>query len=246
MKVIAITQARVGSSRLPGKVLKKINAKSLLEIHIQRVLKSKHLDKIIVATTVEPDAIEICSICDQIGVSYFRGSLENVLDRFYQTAKNEQPDYVVRLTSDCPLIDSSIIDEIIQTCIEGKYDYVSNTLKPTYPDGMDVEVFKFSALETAWKEATLQSEKEHVTPYIWKNSSFYEGSLFKSFSIELDHDYSEYRLTVDEQKDFELINYLIEHIGDDKSWNKYVEYLNEHPDLLKINSSIKRNEGYIK
>lgn len=246
MKVLAITQARVGSTRLPGKVLKIIGGKTLLEIHLGRILQSKLINKLKVATTIEPEATKIIAIADKLGVESFRGSVDDVLERFYLTAWPEKPDYVVRLTSDCPLIDSMEIDKVIEKCITGQYDYVSNTLEPTFPDGMDVEVFKFSALKKAYQEAILKSDHEHVTPYIWRNSSFKGGNIFKSFNIRYQEDFSKYRLTVDTQEDFSLIESLITSLGFDRSWQDYVVYLKQNSELLSINSKHERNEGYQK
>lgn len=246
MKIIAITQARYGSSRLPGKVLKTIKGKTLLQLHLERILKSKKIDGLIVATTVENEADAIEALAHRMGLKAYRGSINDVLDRFYQAVKNEQPDYVVRITSDCPLIDATIIDEVIERCISEGCDYCSNTINPTYPDGVDVEVMKFGALEKAWKEAVLTSEREHVTPYIWKNSTAKGGNLFKGLSFENKKDFSNYRLTVDEASDFELITKLVEAIGDDKGWQEYVAYLDTHNELFEINAFIKRNEGLMK
>ena len=246
MKILAITQARYGSTRLPAKILKEVNGMTLLEIHLRRILQSKMITKLKVATTDEEGSRFIIDVCDKLGVEYHQGSIDDVLDRFYQTALSEKPDYVVRVTSDCPLIDSAIIDQVIKTCIEGDYDYASNTLIPTYPDGMDVEVFKFSALETAWKDAKLLSEHEHVTPYIKNNSSVMGGTIFKSFNVENEVDLSALRITVDEQRDFEVIKALIENVGIEKHCADYVSYLNEHKEVKDINSSIMRNEGYAK
>lgn len=246
MKILAITQARYGSTRLPAKILKEVGGTTLLETHLRRILQSKLITKLKVATTPEEGAKYIIAIADKLGVEYHQGSVDDVLDRFYQTALPEHPDYVVRLTSDCPLIDPEIIDRTISACIEGGYDYASNTLIPTYPDGMDVEVFKFSALEAAWKDARLQSEHEHVTPYIKNNSSVLGGSLFRSFNVENASDQSALRITVDEQRDFEVIKALIENVGADKHCADYVAYLEEHLEVKDINSSIMRNEGYAK
>ena len=246
MKVLAITQARYGSTRLPAKILKEVGGMPLLEIHLRRILQSKLISELKVATTPEEGAVYITAIADKLGVGYHKGSVDDVLDRFYQTALPQKPDYVVRLTSDCPLIDPEIIDLVIKTCIEGGYDYVSNTLIPTYPDGMDTEVFKFSALKRAWEEARLQSEHEHVTPYIKKNSSVMGGSLFSSFNVRAAVDRSELRMTIDEPRDFELIKTLIENVGIDKHCSDYIAYLDANPDVRDINSSIMRNEGYAK
>lgn len=246
MKIIGVTQARIGSSRLPGKVLLTIQDKSLLQYHLERAKKSNLVDKWIVATTDEKESELICEIASNLSISSFKGSLTNVLDRFYQAVKVEKADYIVRITSDCPLVDASIIDDVVKMCIDQKVDYVSNTLKPTFPDGMDVEVFKFSALEKAWKEAKLLSEQEHVTPFIWQNSNFFGKSIFTSKNYSGTEDFSSYRLTVDKQEDFDLIKKLIEALGADKPWIDYIAYLKNNPQLLAINSSIKRNEGYIK
>lgn len=246
MKILAITQARFGSTRFPGKILKKIKSESLLEIHLKRVLNSKLISKLKVATTKEAGAIKIIEICNQLGIEYYQGSVDNVLERFYFTALSEKPDWVVRLTSDCPLIDSEVIDTVISKAINNNYDYVSNTLKPTYPDGMDVEVFKFSALEKAFKEAQLLSEKEHVTSFIWKNSSFFRNSIFTSECIKNDINYSDYRLTVDTIEDFNLIEKIVLELGSNSPWIDYVNFLKKNSEFQKINKTSLRNEGYIK
>ncbi|WP_455674540.1 cytidylyltransferase domain-containing protein [Phocaeicola sp.] len=246
MKVLAITQARYGSTRLPAKVLKEVNGLTLLEIHLHRILQSKLISKLKVATTIEDGAEYIIRIANKVGVDYYKGSVDDVLDRFYQTAKPEKPDYVVRITSDCPLIDSTIIDKTIKACIDSGSDYASNTIVPSYPDGMDVEVFKFTALEKAWTEATLKSEREHVTPYIWKNSTVKGGLLFSSISVENDVDWSAERITVDTPEDFELVKDLIEGLGIEKNCKDYVEYLNVHKEIKAINQHYTRNEGYDK
>lgn len=244
MKILAITQARIGSTRLPGKILKTINEQSLLEIHIKRILKSKLISKVKIATTDEKDAVLIEDIALQLGVAVYKGSINNVLERFYETAITEKPDWVVRLTSDCPLIDSDIIDKVIQFAIDEDLDYASNVLEPTFPDGMDVEVFKFSALKQAYQQAKLDSEFEHVTPYIWKNSTYKGGNLFISDCYTNRTDYSDYRLTVDTIEDFELIKKVIQNLGTDCSCDEYVAFLNENAGVRDLNKSNIRNEGY--
>jgi spore coat polysaccharide biosynthesis protein SpsF (cytidylyltransferase family) len=204
------------------------------------------ITKLKVATTTEPDASKIEEVCTRLGIETYKGSIDNVLERFYYTAKPENPDWIVRLTSDCPLIDPVQIDKVINIAQDRNLDYASNTLKPTLPDGMDVEVFKFSALEKAYKEAPLDSEKEHVTPYIWKNSTYKGGKLFKSDNVANDKDYSSERLTVDTPEDFEVIKKAIELAGTDKTWIEYVNVLDRHPEIRNINAKYKRNEGYEK
>jgi len=246
MKVIAITQARFGSSRLPGKVLKTIQGKTLLQIHLDRAFKARKINKLIVATTVEEEADEIAALSTKLGCSSFRGSVNDVLDRFFQATQGENADYVVRLTSDCPLIDPELIDKIVQYTIDKKLDYCSNTLEPKYPDGQDVEVFSLSALNQAWTEAKLTSDREHVTPYIWKNSSYKGGVLFKSDNFDEGYSFGHLRMTIDEQKDFEVINTIIADKGFDCTWLEYALYLDNNQKLKEQNASIGRNEGYDK
>ena len=246
MKILAITQARIGSTRLPGKILKTVKGETLLEIHLKRVLQSKLISKLKVATTIETDADKIVDVANRFGIDVYKGSVNNVLERFYQTAKPENPDWVVRLTSDCPLIDPVEIDKVIQHAINNDLDYVSNALEPTYPDGLDTEVFKFSALEKAYNEAKATSELEHVTPYIWKNSTFKGGSIFSSDCVMNEKDYSGLRLTVDTLEDFLVIEKLITMLGTHKPWMEYVKAMEENPEIQELNKHFARNEGYEK
>lgn len=246
MEIIAITQARIGSTRFPSKILKEINRQSLLDIHLKRISKSKLINKIIVASTFEDGVEVIKSIADQNNAFFFQGDLYDVLDRMYQAALLFKPQIVVRLTSDCPLIDSDIIDACIDLLINNKMDYVSNTLHPSFPDGMDVEVMRFEALEQAWSNANLKSEREHVTPYVWKNSDIKGGSLFKAANYTSAIDWSKIRLTVDDINDFELIKHLVDHQGVSKSCAEYVDYILSNPKILEINQVSNRNEGYDK
>ena len=246
MHILAITQARIGSTRLPEKILKTIKGETLLEIHLKRVLQSRLISKLKVATTIEPHVEKIVAVANKLGVEVYKGSVNNVLDRFYQTALPEKPDWVVRLTSDCPLIDPVEIDKVIQHALDNDLDYVSNALEPTFPDGLDTEVFKFSALEKAFREAKMTSDLEHVTPFIWKNSSFKGGTIFSSDCVMNETDFSGIRLTVDTLEDFLVIEKLVELLGTDKPWMEYVRALEQHPEIQKLNAQFKRNEGYEK
>lgn len=238
--ILAITQARVSSSRLPQKVLKKLGDKTVLGLHLERLKKSRKINKLVVATTFEKDIEPLLGIVRDSGVDFVQGSLDDVLDRFYQTAKKYSPDYVVRLTSDCPLIDPKLLDEMIEKFLKSGADYGSNCFKPTYPDGFDAEIFSFKVLEKAWKEATLKSDREHVTTYIRKHS------IDKIFSLENSENYSQYRLTLDNEEDYQLLQTLVRTIGTDKDWKTYTDYLIKHPELTKVNEHIKRNEGLTK
>jgi spore coat polysaccharide biosynthesis protein SpsF (cytidylyltransferase family) len=246
MKIVIVTQARTGSTRLPNKILKTINNETLLEIHLKRLEKSKLTSEIIVATTdkKEDDLIEL--VAKKMNLHFFRGSEHDVLDRFYQATKNSKPDYVVRVTSDCPLIDPILIDAIIEQAILQDLDYYTNVLKEQYPDGQDIEVFKFTALERAWEDAVLTSDREHVTPYIRNNSTYNGGEMFQSNNHDIYTNYNHVRLTVDELKDFEVIKKIIENLGTDKDWKTYANYYLEKEEIQSINNSIIRNEGYIK
>ena len=245
VKTILITQARSGSTRLPGKILKEINDESLLDIHLKRLSKCKNVSKIIVATTDKPEDKVIYDYAIDRGFNSFRGSDYDVLDRFYQAVRNENSDWIVRVTSDCPLIDPILVDKLISFAHDNNIDYCSNTLIENYPDGQDIEVFKFSALELAWKNANLSSDREHVTPYIRNNSDFKGANIFKALNYPCSMDYSKIRMTVDEPKDFELIKVLIKDLGTNKTWLEYTSHLIKN-DLNKINNSVIRNEGLLK
>jgi spore coat polysaccharide biosynthesis protein SpsF (cytidylyltransferase family) len=181
-----------------------------------------------------------------MNLAFYRGSVNDVLDRFYQAAKPYHPEWVVRLTSDCPLMDAALIDEIVSKAIELDVDYCSNTLDPTYPDGIDIELMKFSALEKAWKEATSNSDREHVTPYIHQNSTFFHKTLFRSYNYSNEKNYGGVRLTVDEPKDFEVIRTLIDKLGTDKDWKTYADRYMADEEIARLNQHIQRNEGYLK
>jgi spore coat polysaccharide biosynthesis protein SpsF (cytidylyltransferase family) len=245
LKTVLITQARTGSTRLAGKVLMEVNQTPLLKIHLDRLKKSKNVDKIIVATTDNAEDNIIEKLAKEWGYEVFRGSENDVLDRFYQAVKNINPLWVVRVTSDCPLIDPMLVDKVIEFTQSSNKDYGSNVIDETFPDGQDVEVFKYAALEAAWNSSRNESEREHVTPYIRNNSNFKGENLFSSISYKNNIDYSKIRITVDESRDFELINKVITELGFNKSWLEYTEYIINNK-LVEINGNIMRNEGYLK
>lgn len=245
IKTILITQARTGSTRLPGKVLKEIGGKSLLQIHLDRLKNCKNISEIIVATTVNEEDNVIFDKAIEWGYTASRGSESDVLDRFYQSVKDKKTDWIVRVTSDCPLIDPVLVDEVITFVQANNKDYGANILVENFPDGQDIEVFKFSALEKAWKEANLQSEREHVTPYIRNNSDYKGGALFSAVNYPCESDFSKVRMTVDESRDFDLIEILIDKLGVEKSWLEYTNYITDN-NLTKVNDQIIRNEGLLK
>ena len=246
MNVLAITQARIGSTRVPGKVLKEVDGKTLLEIHIERVLMSANVDKLIVATTTNILDDKIVELATRAKALIFRGSENDVLDRFYQAAKEHNPKWVVRLTSDCPLIDPKLIDRVVNFTIEKNLDYCSNTLVEHYPDGQDVEVFKYESLVKSWREAKLTSEREHVTPYMKKNSSYFGNIKFSSDNFPCPKNYNNVRLTLDEKEDYKVIKILIEKLGIKASWEEYTQFYITNKDVKSLNEKFIRNEGYLK
>ena len=245
LKILLITQARVGSTRFPNKVTKTLGNTTLLGLHLQRVKKSKKVTNWVVATTHEEGVEQIINITNQSTVDLYQGDLNDVLDRFYQAALPYVPDYVVRVTSDCPLIDSNIVDDVIELTIQNQADYGANILIEEFPDGQDVEVFTFSALEKAWKEAKKSSEREHVTPYIKNNSNLKGGNIFKAVHLSAPSNFNHIRMTVDKPKDLEAIETLISVLGFEASWLEYANYIIHHIGEFK-NQDILRNEGYLK
>jgi len=245
MNIVVVTQARSGSTRLPKKVLLDVEGKTLLQIHIERIKKATKVDDIYIATTTKEEDNIIVELSEKYGVKHYRGSENDVLDRFYQTVKKIKPEYVVRLTSDCPLIDPKLLDEIILKAKARDLDYYANIIEERYPDGQDIEVFKYSALKKAWKETTLKSDREHVTPYIRNNSSYNGGTLFKSDNHGLEKNYSSVRLTVDEPQDLEVIKSLVRELGLEKDWKTYADYYLKSPKISSLNRQIMRNEGYL-
>jgi len=240
--ILAVLQARMSSSRLPGKVLKPILGKPMLAHQIARVQRSKLIDKLVVATSTDASDDPIGILCRKMGVDCFRGSLDNVLDRFYQCAKKFKAGSVVRLTGDCPLADPEIIDNTISYFLKNGFDYANNCGKETtFPDGLDLEVFTFEALETSWNKARLPSEKEHVTPYITKHPEVFNLGLYKGVE-----DFSDLRWTVDEPRDFEFVTRIYEILyPESPSFNTQdiLDLLKRNPEIMKINAGIERNEG---
>ena len=242
--VVCIIQARMGSKRLPGKVLMEFCGKPLLGHIIERVRKSKFVDKIVVATTDKSKDDKIEKLAENMRIDIFRGDDDDVLDRFYKGAKKFGTDTIVRVTGDCPLVDSLIVDQTIEYFAKNNFDYVSNAYPvPTYPDGLDVEVFSFKALEAAWRKASLPSEREHVTTYIWKN----KNKDFKLGSVKSDTDLSKKRWTVDKPEDAEFVRKIYEALYSKKPFfntKDILKLLKEKPELERINQGIARNEGY--
>ncbi len=244
-KIIALLQARTDSTRLPNKVLKKILNKPMIIHQLQRTIKSKYIDELIVVTSNETNDDELSKVVENFGFNVYRGNKNNVLKRFYDALvllDLNNNDIIVRLTGDCPVHDAGIIDETIVDFLEKDCDYLSNCENPVYPDGLDVEVFNYFSLKKAYDNATLLSELEHVTPYICDTKNG-----FKICEVVKRPIYNEWRLTVDEDADFQLITKIYEYFMTTYfSFDEMVKYLEKNRNLIEINSKIKRNEGYEK
>ena len=238
-----IIQARMGSSRLPNKTMKLIDKKiPMLEQVINQIKFCKEIDKIVVATTTNKEDDEIFDFVTKLEIPCFRGSEKDLLDRYYMCAKNFSFKTIVRITSDCPLIDPEITDQIVSEFKSNEYDFTSNTIKRTYPRGLDVEVFSFTALEESWKNARLPSEREHVTPYIKKSDNQY-----LCLNIENANDLSHLRLTVDREEDFKLIQIILAKISTRPIlMHDIIKLLKRRPELSEINKKINSEEGYLR
>ena len=241
MITLAILQVRLSSTRLPGKALKPILGRPMIGLHIERLSRTKTLNKLVVATGNDTEDDAIKALCDEIGIDCFRGSPDDVLDRCYRCAQAYEPAHIARLTGDCPLADPDIIDRVVRLHIEGNYDYTSNILPPTWPDGMDVEVMRFACLAEAHAEAELPSEREHVTPFIRNRPERYRLG-----NLNNDIDLSAHRLTVDEPEDFEKIRRIYETLylqNPNFSINDVLAFLDDNNKLSELNAHIERNEG---
>lgn len=238
-KIVAIIQARQGSTRLPGKVMMEVQGKPLLGYQLERVKSSTLLNQVIVATTTLPMDDIIADYCAGRQVACYRGCVEDVLKRYRDAAQRYSADVIVRLTADCPLIDPAIIDKVISFYLsDPSLDYASNTLKRTYPRGMDVEVFSFGALKLADELAVRLGDREHVTSYI-----YHHPQRFKIGSVENAVDYSPYRWTVDTPEDFELINLLISGLyrqNPQFGFKEILEIMEKHPEWARINAHIQQ------
>jgi len=242
--ILAILQARVSSTRLPGKVLKTILGMPMLLRQIERIKRSKMMDTLLIATSVDPTDDYLEDLCRDNDLECFRGSLNDVLDRFYRAAVPFKPDHIVRLTGDCPLTDPELIDEVISFHLEGGYDYTSNAVEPTYPDGLDVEVISYASLRLVWQEAILPSHREHVTPFVLQHPKRFSIGSYRSAS-----DLSHLRWTVDEPADFKLISRIYEALYTHNpafSTQDILAYLHDHPELMTLNVQHDRNAGYRK
>jgi len=240
MKVTAIIQARMASSRLPGKVLMEVLGRPLLSYQIERLHFSERIDDIIIATTMKKEDDPLAELACKEGLKAFRGSEDDVLDRYYQVAKRHNAEHIMRLTADCPLVEPSVCDSIAAAYFLSGCDYVKTG--ETFAEGLDCEVFSFRALEKAWKNAKLKSEREHVTLY-FRN----QPELFEVKTINNETDDGKYRLTVEQEEDYFVVKAIIENLYagtyDYIRINEVKSFLKSNPEIFEINRNILRNEG---
>lgn len=239
MKIVAIIQARLGSTRLPGKVLKKVYGKSILQHVVTRVKAVKSIDEIVIATTKNLEDKLIENEANKLGIKCYCGSETNVLQRYYEAAKQSQADVIIRITSDCPLIDPLVISNMVSEFENQSpnIDYLSNTLQRTFPRGLDVEIFTRNALERCYNYAKEDFELEHVTPYIYNNPN-----IFRIFNYKNDRDYSMYRITIDTEKDFRLYFEIYDNLYDGSNMfylNDIISFLESNPEIAFSNHDIK-------
>ena len=239
MKVLAIVQARMGSTRLPNKVMREVDGIPLIELLLARLSHSIEIDQIVLATSIDSRNIPLVDHVTSLGYQSFQGSENDVLERFYFAAQQFSGDIIIRITGDCPLIDPQLVDEAIRKFKTNNADYLCNTNPPTFPDGLDIEVFTFAALQRAYNESNTSSDREHVTPYIR------ESGHFSTMNVASDTDFSNLRWTVDEDQDLEVVRFVVEHFTPNRlfSWKDVLEVYKTHSVELKRNSAIARNEG---
>lgn len=237
MKITAMVQARMGSTRLRGKVLKDLGGETALGRVVRRLRRAELIDEIVIATTTSESEEPILREARRLGVLSFRGDELDVLDRYYQAARAFQPDVVVRITSDCPLIDPEITDKTIGAFLRHRVDYASNALDRTYPRGLDTEVMTADALGMAWRKAKLPYEREHVTPFLYEHPE-----LFKLLPVTNDVNYSAHRWTLDTREDLEFIRAIYARFEnrDDFSWCDVIEVLEREPELVEVNRHVRQ------
>ena len=242
-KVDIIIQARIGSTRLKGKVLKKHKGLTPLKIMIERLKHCKKINVVIICTTRLAEDNKVVKFCKKENIKFYRGSKNDVLSRYYETAIKFRSKIIIRVTSDCPLVDYRIINNMLNMFLKSKIDYYANTypLPTMYPDGMDVEIFNFSTLKITNKNAILPSEREHVTPYM------YNSNKFKFKKKNLRKNLSKYRFCIDYKNDFNLFKKILNHF-ENKVYNikmsELVNFVKKNPRLIKYQKLIKRNEGW--
>lgn len=245
MKYLVMIQARCGSVRLPNKVLMDLCGKPALSRMIERVQRSKLVDEVMVVTSIDRNNLPILKLCAEIGIRAGVGSEDDVLDRFYQSAKLLQPEYVIRLTADCPCFDAGLLDQAL-LAMEPEADYCGMTSE-SFADGLDLEIVKYQALERSWREAVHSFEREHVTQYILRHPELFR---IQNFESPIGY-FGDHRWTVDEPEDFEVVKKIYEHFADTElrdsfTYRDILAFVKEHPEVEELNRKYTRNEGLAK
>lgn len=237
MTTAAIIQARMGSTRLPGKTLMILAGQPVLARVVERVSRAKKVDRVLVATTSSLEDLAIVRLCKERGWGCHRGSENDVLDRYYHASRELRATEIVRITADCPLVDPDLIDQAVGAFRTHRCDYASNGLEPrTYPRGLDVEVFSSSALTRAWREDTNPAWREHVTPYI-----YHHPEKFRLLPIAGQADHSQYRWTLDTSEDYELLRRIFDHFDNRLfGWTDVLHLVEEHPDWNRLNRNVRQ------
>lgn len=239
MKVVALVQARMGSTRLPNKVMKEVCGRPMIDVLLERLSRAREISQIVLATSLDERNLPLVELVTKLGYACEQGSEENVLERFVQAANNHDADIVVRITGDCPMVDPTMVDICVRALLDSGLDYYTNTMPPSYPDGLDVEVMRIDCLRQALAETQDHQDREHVTPYVRNSGKFSVGNH------RADEDLSSLRWTVDEQSDLDVARRVFAHFAPDVhfSWKQVLELQRMKPELFEANRGIKRNEG---
>ena len=245
MKYLVMIQARCGSTRLPNKVMKDLCGKPALQRMIERVQRSKLVDEVMVVTSIEKNNLPILKLCANLGVRVGVGSEDDVLDRYYQTAKLLKPEYIIRLTADCPCFDAELLDDALSS-IKEDTDYLG-MLSESFADGLDIQIITYKALERSWREAVHSFEREHVTQYAIRHPELF---LLQDFKSPIGY-FGNHRWTVDEPEDFEVVERIYNHFVNEMNTEEFgyrdiIKYLDDHPEIKQINDKFKRDEGLAK
>jgi spore coat polysaccharide biosynthesis protein SpsF len=237
VNIVAVVQARMGSTRLPGKVLKELGGESVLARVVERLRRSRSISEVVIATSLSPDDEAVVREAERLRVAIFRGSESDVLDRYFQAARAFHVEAVVRITSDCPLIDAEVTENTVRAFLNEQPDYASNALERTYPRGLDTEVMSVDALTRAWRTAKQPYEREHVTPFMYEHPE-----LFKVLSVTNDADFSSHRWTLDTAEDLEFVRAVYERFGNRSNftWRDVLDLVEREPALSQLNCSVQQ------
>ena len=247
-KVIAIIQARMNSKRLPGKVLKLINDRTFIELIIRRLERSQLIDDIVIALPANESSHPIIKLLKSININYSLGDEHNLISRYLKAAKAFNADYIIRITADCPFVDPDIIDNMIKKILSSELDFITNVIPPTWPDGLDITIFSMKTLLKTNKYASLNSDKEHVVPWMWKNSNLKNKNILKAFNYIAPVDMKKHRWTLDTKEDYDFFNKTAKKLSwnmlVEMTWKNFIDFYKNNNNLSLLNAGNKRDEGY--